>query len=693
MLLKPAFPLLRQATPWLLVLAACLAAVINLHPIHLYLGVGLILGMSVALTTLFFAGGPWGVVVAIPASLATVVLWGQPYSGSIFILETIILSLCRNGRYGQLMMQKGYIIIADFVFWVALGAPLYYYSHVHFMGLDDADALPVAEKAILNGVINTLIAYLAFSGLTLLRNRRVKGRETISVQAISLATLYSLIIFIALLITTDLNHQFVSIQAAEVSGMFTEQSNHVLGLLDPETLDNERSHAISVMHGLGTDFFWQAKGEKKASLSSNPTRLKSLETGYSDATETMLISAEAARLAKDPNSIRLWEPMETSEKMLLKRHAKSYWVAKIYSKDKSESITLIRPSKPEFRVLTTFYRSMFDAMTYALFIGIVLSTVISFAFAREFNSVLRGSQRKGEASMGNNSSSMLNLSPVQEIGNLALEVNNRTSLIEESKREIEELNNIAQQQLSTAGEIQQCFLAKRTINDGQPDVSLFMRPAYNAGGDWYDVFEIDGRTFIVVADVCDKGVGAALFMSVFRSLIHYAAQSFCTQPHDGVIALDKVISSVNTYMSKEHREATMFATVFLACIDPGLHRLDYVLAGHEEPILLLASGESYSFKLCGPAIGLFPSSTYTVCSTIYDSRSVLLGYTDGVIDARDSRNTSFGHLRLTDLVHRLRQANPNLTAKDLTDSLVQELDSHMGGVEQFDDITIAAAIL
>jgi len=684
---------LHRATPWLLVLAGCLAAAINLHPIHLYLGVSLILGMSVALATLLFAGGLWGVVIAIPASLATVHLWGQPYSGSIFILEAIVLSLCRSSRYGQLMLQKGYIIIADFVFWIVLGAPLYYYTHVHFMGLEEADALPIAEKAILNGVINILIAYFVFSGLTLLRNRRMKGRATISVQALSLSTLYSLIIFIALLTTTRLNNQLTSIQAAEVANTFTRQSSHVLELLDSSSPSIERANMISLMNSLGTDFIWQTTEGNTASLSSNRYRWEALQKAYSDATESIQISKEAALLAKHPNSISLWEPTETSEKMLLKRHAGSYWVARIHSPDQRESITLVRPSRPEFRVLTTFYRSMLEAMTFVLFIGMVLSIAISFGFAREFNSVLKGSKTKNDTSPTSNNSNTLNLSPVQEIDNLALEVNQRTALIEESKREIEELNNIAQQQLSTAGEIQQCFLAKRKTGDGQPDVSLFMRPAYNAGGDWYDVFDIDGRTFIVVADVCDKGVGAALFMSVFRSLIHYASQSFCSQLEDGVIALDKVISSVNTYMSKEHGESSMFATVFLACIDQESQRLDYVLAGHEEPILLLGTGDLYPFKLCGPAIGLFPFSTYTVNSTFYDQGSILLGYTDGVTDARDAENTSFGHSRLTKLIHRLRQLNHNLTAEDLVNTLVQELDSHMGNAEQFDDITIAAAIL
>jgi serine phosphatase RsbU (regulator of sigma subunit) len=690
---KTVLPKLRQHMGWIVVMAGCLATFINFNPFELYLGVSLIFGMSVALATLFFAGGPWGVIVAIPASLATMYLWGQPYSGSIFILEAIILTLCRNSRHGRSMMQNGYIIIADFLFWVALGAPLYYLTHVYFIGLDHADAITIAKKAVLNGVVNALIAYFIFSGFTLLRNRREKGRPTISIQAISLATTYSLIILIALLTAIHLSNRLVAIQAAEVANTFNRQSRYALSMLDSMSSTDENSGVTILMKSLDTEFMWQSTDKDSMSMSAEGAGINSLKTTHSDETNRILLSVEASRLAKHPDSIRLWMPRKTKEKMLLKRYGQSQWVAQIYSPDKKEFITLMRSSRPEFRILTDFYRSILDSIANSLFVGIILSAIISASLAREFNSVVRQGKKTSENPSSDENSQMLRLSPIQEIDNLALEVNNRTSIIQNSKREIEELNSIAQQQLSTAGEIQQCFLAKQPANHGRPDVSLFMRPAYNAGGDWYDTFDINGRIFLVVADTCDKGIGAALFMSVFRSLIRYAAQSFCSESNDGVAPLDKVIGSVNTYMSSEHGESAMFATVFLACIDQESYRLDYVLAGHEEPILLFASGESHQFRLGGPAIGLFPFSTYTVNSTSYDSGSILVGYTDGVVDARDTKNSSFGHQRLCNVINNQRESISGPTAKDISEALLQELDAHIGDTEQFDDITIAAVIL
>lgn len=678
---------------WMLVVAGCLAAFINFHPFELYLGVSLIFGMSVALATLFFAGGPWGVIVAIPASVATMYLWGQPYSGSIFILEVLILTLCKNSRLGRAMMQNGHIVVADFVFWIALGAPLYYLSHVHLIGLDNIDAIAVAKKAILNGVVNALIAYIIYSAFTLIRNRRTKGGVTISVQAIALTTIYSLIIFIALLTAIQLSNRLVSIQASEVAKTFSKQSEYVFSMLDTTSSVDEQTGVTNLMKSLETEFVWQSEDPDFTSMSAEAARINSLKTSYRDQTKRLNLSLEASRLVDHPDSIRLWMPKETKEKMLLKRYGQSQWVARIHSSDKKEWVTLMRASKPEFRVLTNFYRSILDTITNSLYIGIILSITASAAIAREFNSVLKRDKKKGENSSLSDPSSMLKLSPIKEVYNLASEVNDRTSIIEESKRKIEELNSIAQQQLSTAGEIQQCFLAKRPAAQGRPDISLYMRPAYNAGGDWYDAFDINDKTFLVVADTCDKGVGAALFMSVFRSLIHYAAQSFCSDSKDDIVPLEKVISSVNTYMSNEHGESSMFATVFLACIDQSTNQLNYVLAGHEEPILLLGSGDRYQFKLCGPAIGLFPFATYTADSTTFDSGSILLGYTDGVIDARDATNASFGHQRLVNLIKQLREGTTDLTAAHVTDTIVEELNAHMGDSEQFDDITIAAVVL
>lgn len=682
-------PLARQM-PWLIVLAACLGAIINLHPYELYLGISLIFGMSIALMTLFFAGGWWGVVVAIPASLVTVYLWGQPYSCAIFLLEALALTLCRNSRHGESLLQKGHIIIIDFLFWLFLGAPLYYLTHLRFIGLDHEDAITIAQKAMLNGVVNVLLAFIVYSGVALMQNRRTQGNATISIQALSLSTVYSLVVFIALFTTSHLYNNIISMQASNLHGRFLDQANYIMDVLEPDSSDIERSEIIDYMQRMDSSFQWQSKDLQSSAISSPGINIGLIAESYQDSTDVTPISVRAAQLAQSPNLIKLLMPKKSAEGILLKRYSMSYWLANVHSN--GEVVTIMSSAKPEFSELSDFYKSMLNTIIYSLSTGIVLSVVASFALGREFSSVLRAKQKVAE-DQRQDEDIFLRLSPIQEIQDLARKVNERTAIIQDDRRKIQELNRIAQQQLSTAGEIQQCFLGSRHTGRDRPDISLFMRPAYNAGGDWYDAFDLDGKTFLVVADVCDKGVGAALFMSVFRSLIRYSAESFCSQETHDTEPLDKVITSVNNYMSIEHGDASMFATVFLACINSESKKLDYVLAGHEEPILLRSNGESYKFKVSGPAIGLFPFANYSIGSTSFDTDSILIGYSDGVVDARNTADVSFGHQRLLDLILKLKANQPNLQAQTITDQLVAELDRHIGNADQFDDITIAAAIL
>ena len=682
-------PLVRHM-PWLIVLAACLAAIINLHPYELYLGISLIFGMSIALMTLFFAGGWWGVVVAIPASLATAYLWGQPYSCMIFLLEAISLTLFTNSRHGESLLRKGHIIIIDFLFWLFIGAPLYYLTHHYFIGLGHEDAVAIAEKAMLNGVINVLIAFIVYSGAALMRNRRIQGKSTISIQALSLSTIYSLVVFIALFTTSHLYNNVISMQARNLNSHFLNQAYYIMDVLGPDSSNAERSEIVDYMKRLDSSFQWKSTESSLAPLSSRDNIIDLISGTYSDATGITPVSTRAAKLTSSPNEIKLLMPKKSKEGILLKRYGMSYWFARVHRNN--EVVTILRTAQPEFSELTDFYKSILNTFTYSLSTGIVLSAVASFALEREFSSVLQA-KRKVTADNRQDEDIFLRLSPVQEIQDLALKVNERTAIIQNDKKKIQELNRIAQQQLSTAGEIQQCFLGSHHTARERPDVSLFMRPAYNAGGDWYDAFDLDGKTFLVVADVCDKGVGAALFMSVFRSLIRYSAESFCSQePHD-TEPLDKVITSVNNYMSTEHGDASMFATVFLACINNQSNRLDYVLAGHEEPILLHSNGDRHNFEVSGPAIGLFPFANYSIKSTSFDAGSILIGYSDGVVDARDGADVSFGHQRLLDFILKLKATQPDLSAQTITDQLVAELDRHIGDADQFDDITIAAAIL
>jgi len=689
-------PRLMRQMLWLLVVPCGLAALLTLNPYELYLGVSLIFGMSVALSVLFLARGWWGVVVSIPVCLATYSMWGHAYSGLIFVLEGVLLTLVRNSRWGDRMLQKGTIIILDFIFWVVLGAPLYYFSHFQLVGIGYQGSLLIAQKSIVNGVINILVAYIVYVAITLWRNKRSSARQKISVQALSLVIMYTIVVLSTLFAVGILYNKLSAISSKTLYGELKEKALFVSAGAHQSGADHQaKEHFDGRLVGdsgkNGLVYYWNPVDSAENTFGTASAFYADLKSSSTNAVSKTKISKQISRLAReDGSSVRLLMPKQSSEKSLLKRYAQSYWEATF---DEGHGpVTILQPAKRNFDELAEFYGSAMLTFNYNFASGVLLSALVAWTLRREFLVVL-GIRSNTSPSAGiPDEERRLLLSPISEIEQLAKRVNERTDVIRRSKEKIEELNKIAQQQLSTAGEIQQCFLGSRRVSGAYPDVSLFMRPAYNAGGDWYDVFDLDGKTFIVVADVCDKGVGAALFMSVFRSLIRYSTETLCATSSESE-PLDEVIASVNDYMATEHQDATMFATVFFACIGHQNQRLEYVLAGHEEPLLLDAQGNRQSFEVSGPAIGLFPKASYTKGSLPFGSGSVLVGYTDGVIDARNTSGESYGYDRLLALVRNLLSKGKIIESKSLLADIVSELDLHMSSAEQFDDITIATAIL
>ncbi|WP_186500771.1 PP2C family protein-serine/threonine phosphatase [Synechococcus sp. A15-60] len=694
MLFKSA-PSVRQKY-WLVIVAACLGALANLHPYELYVNTSLTLGMSIALFTLFVARGWWGFAVAIPAGFMNMDYLGRYYSFIIYMIEMLSLTYFINSRSGNRLLEKGHIIIVGFLFWLLIGAPLHYLAHYFLVGLTHIEAFTLAEKTLLNGVVNILIAFIAYSALALLQNKREMERAAVSIQALTLSTVYSLIVFISLFTASTLFKNVNTMQAKNLSVFFRDQAAYIFDTLSLSSSEEEQKKIIDYMESQNVFFRWENLKSPSEVVSTDNQDINKVIESYQPSSARTPLSRLAAELAEPPNRIRLLMPPSIDKKRLLKKIEMSYWRVRLFNDE--ESVTIIQRALPSFNALIGFYRSMLNTLIICLMIGIIISVLISLIIHKEFVSVLKTKRTIADSKaqkddIDEDEDIYLQLSPICEVRELADKVNERTSIIEASKKKIEELNNIAQQQLSTAGEIQQCFLGKRDEFSEKPDVSLFMRPAYNAGGDWYDIFEVNSKTYLVVADVCDKGVGAALFMSVFRSLIRYSAESLCAQNPETNEPLDEVIESVNNYMSTKHADTTMFATVFLACINRDLQQLDYILAGHEHPILLSSKGESTEFEFSGPAIGLFPDATYSIGSIKYDRGSILVGYSDGVVDARNTNNVSYGHERLMELILDLKKNDPDLKAKTITDTLIKELDEHIGEAEQFDDITVVAAIL
>ncbi|HXV96927.1 MAG TPA: PP2C family protein-serine/threonine phosphatase, partial [Anaerolineae bacterium] len=209
------------------------------------------------------------------------------------------------------------------------------------------------------------------------------------------------------------------------------------------------------------------------------------------------------------------------------------------------------------------------------------------------------------------------------------------------------------------------------------------QPAREVAGDFYDAFTLsDGQIGLVIADVVDKGVGAALFMALFRSLIRFFGEEHRAE---GASALDGV-ALTNQYISRNHSRSNMFATLFFGVLDPASGRLTYINGGHNPPFVLDAAGEIKArLRPTGPAVGMLPDMIFKTEQVMLEAGDLLLTFTDGVLDARNPAGQQFSE---KNLLPPLLQ--PIASATALLDQLDTILQAHIANADQFDDITLFA---
>jgi serine phosphatase RsbU (regulator of sigma subunit) len=240
-----------------------------------------------------------------------------------------------------------------------------------------------------------------------------------------------------------------------------------------------------------------------------------------------------------------------------------------------------------------------------------------------------------------------------------------------------------ERELEIGRQIQQGFLPDALPRvDGWQIAARFL-PARQVAGDFYDVFALrNGSLFLVVADVCDKGVGAALYMALFRSLI----RAIAGQGGDGdsVQALTRTARSTSDYIATVHSGANMFATAFLAVLEPVSGDFVYVNAGHDAPMLVRRGAQPIERLMpTGAALGLMPDQAFGVAAGRLAPGDLLLAFTDGVTEA-GSPGAQFGEQGIED---RLRAMNGS------ADELLGEIAAGVAAlnVEQADDVTMLAA--
>lgn len=248
---------------------------------------------------------------------------------------------------------------------------------------------------------------------------------------------------------------------------------------------------------------------------------------------------------------------------------------------------------------------------------------------------------------------------------------------EKLKGEQERLNN----ELAIATRIQEGILP-RTFpafpERNEFDIYASMTPALEVGGDFYDYFLIDDdHLALVIADVSGKGISAALFMVIAKTLIQNE-----TLVRDGDVSA--VLTSVNKRLI-ESNEADMFVTVWLAVLTISTGHVDYVNAGHEYPAIRHKDSKFEIYKdIHGMPVAAMSKTKFRHGEFTLDPGDTLFVYTDGVTDAINPESESFGIDRAIDALN----VKPDGTPKEINDSVRSIIDEFRRDEPPFDDTTM-----
>ena len=246
-------------------------------------------------------------------------------------------------------------------------------------------------------------------------------------------------------------------------------------------------------------------------------------------------------------------------------------------------------------------------------------------------------------------------------------------LVREQQAEAKERERI-QQEMQVAALIQQTLLPKELPSIPGWQVDAFYRPARAVGGDFYDFIALaDGRLGVVIGDVTDKGVPAALVMATSRSMLRAAAQRHASP--------SAVLADVNEALVPEIPPA-MFVTCLYAIIDTEAGEMVFANAGHNLPYVRTGS-DTIELRATGMPLGLMPGMGYEERSYRMESGDVMVLTSDGITEAHNSEREMYGFGRL------ISQVGQHAENDDVVSALIEDLERFCGpDTEQEDDITL-----
>ena len=239
-------------------------------------------------------------------------------------------------------------------------------------------------------------------------------------------------------------------------------------------------------------------------------------------------------------------------------------------------------------------------------------------------------------------------------------------------------------------EIQAGFLPVDLPRPKGWDIAASLQPAREVAGDFYDVYELPEELLgLVIGDVCDKGLGAALFMTLVRSLLRTVANmDFYARTNPGhyespAERIRNAIHITNNYIVETHGDTGMFATIFFGILNPHTGVLTYINGGHQPP-LLIHQGDVVRLVKTGPAVGVVPDVDYSIGEVVIGNGDLFFAYTDGLTDTANPDGETICE---EDMIPILCG---DQTLGSALNQIQKRVRSYSGGARQVDDITMLA---
>ncbi len=308
----------------------------------------------------------------------------------------------------------------------------------------------------------------------------------------------------------------------------------------------------------------------------------------------------------------------------------------------------------------------------ALLFTILLSLMISKTFTQPILKIIEKTKIMAQGKLD----TRIDVRGRDELAELAEALNTMSTKLLENREEILTKQRM-ERELDIAYHVQKRLLIEKFPTVKGLEIAGECIPALEVGGDFYDLLQIgDGYSNIVIGDVAGKGMTAAMFMGIVRSIIR--AEGFES------LSASQVMKKANRLICLDSQSG-MFVTIFYAIYDEASKRLEYCNAGHVYPMLYDPSVQKFTYlNTEGRPLGITTEGNYEAKSCTLEGGQVIILYTDGLIEAVDGNNVPFGEGRLRALIRQ----NAHASADEIVQKLKGEVNLHRGDAPQSDDITL-----